>query len=92
MVRNSALYALGKVLIQLIENRPLIDEDAIKLEPTIYRKSGRTWSEVIRRCLYCEFDVDTATATLDNDEFLCRVYSLVINPLAEALQQMGRPV
>jgi hypothetical protein len=110
MVRNAGLYALGKVLIQLVESRPLAEEQnseqiasgdlcadpeqriAAELEPTIYRKAGRTWAEVVRRCLYCEFDVDTTAARLDNDEFFCRVYGLVINPLAEALQRMGKPL
>ncbi|KAH0536241.1 hypothetical protein FGG08_006863 [Glutinoglossum americanum] len=105
MVRNAALYALGKVLIQLIENRPLIDgsdqdttsidpeqKHAVELEPTIYRKAGKTWAEVIRRCLYCEFDMGTTDSILDNDEFLCRVYGLVIQPLAKALEYMGEPI
>lgn len=110
MVRNAALYALGKVLIQLIENKPLIDEAsslaasgvessddpeqkfAAELEPTMYRKVGKTWAEVIRRCLYCEFDVDTNAAVLDNDDFFCKVYAMVICPLVEALQRMGNPL
>ena len=107
MVRNASLYALGKVLIQLIESRPLADEQhlnqissggsmdpelepAARLEPTIFRKAGKTWADVVRRCLYCEFDVDTTSARLDNDEFLLRVHALVLNPLAEALERMGK--
>lgn len=106
MVRNASLYALGKVLIQLIESRPLVDEKhlnqiasggivdpelelATGLEPTIFRKAGKTWADVVRRCLYCEFDLDTTSARLDNDEFLLRVHALVLNPLAEALERMG---
>jgi hypothetical protein len=109
MVRNASLYALGKVLIQLIESRPLADEQhlnqitsggmvdpelefAAGLEPTIFRKAGKTWADVVRRCLYCEFDVDTTSARLDNDEFLRRVHALVIKPLAEALERMGKPL
>jgi hypothetical protein len=110
LVRNPALYALGKIFIQLIENRPLVQEQSLtsnlrgdfsvdpeqalaaELEPTIERKAGKTWAKVIRRCLYCLFDVDTASARLDDDEFLYHVYAMVIDPLVEALQILERPL
>ena len=109
MVRNAALYALGKVLIQLVENKPLINdegstvtlaggssdpeqESAARLERTIYRKAGRTWADVIRRCLYCDFGTDTDNAALDNDEFTRCVYSQVVYPLTEALKNLGDPL
>jgi hypothetical protein len=109
MVRNAALYALGKILIQLIESRPLVnnadgpqvvagaDVDpelpfAIALERTIDRKAGRTWSDVIRRCLYCDFGVPTEEMVLDNDDFFRRVYSGVIHPLIAALNHIGEPL
>ena len=110
LVRNAALYALGKVLIQLVENRPLVGgsghdvgtaadpamdpelEPAVQLERTIARKAGVTWAQVIRRCLYCEFDTDTAGASLSNDDFLRKVYAGVVAPLAEALKNLGEPL
>lgn len=109
MVRNVALYALGKVLIQLVESRPLVNDAdapqlrvtgsvdpeqavAVALERTIYRKAGRTWSDVIRRCLYGEFDLPSEDMVLENDEFFSRVYSGVIHPLTEALNKLGDPL
>jgi hypothetical protein len=105
MVRNAALYALAKVLIQLIENRPLIagplvansgqDPEmpkATELEPTIMRKAGKIWADVIRRCLYCEFDVESGSTTFENDDFVCKVYARVIKPLAQLLEALGPPI
>lgn len=107
MVRNPSLYALAKVLIQMIENQPLspdakseqassMDDPelkaAIDLEPSICRKAGRVWADTIRRCLYCDFDINTSSASFDDDEFVCKVYTCVIYPLSKALQSLGPPV
>jgi hypothetical protein len=107
MVRNPSLYALAKVLIQMIENQPLSPDArsgqaasaddpelkaAIDLEPSICRKAGRVWADVIRRCLYCDFDINTSSASFDDDEFVCKVYTCIIYPLARALRSLGPPI
>ena len=107
MVRNPSLYALAKVLIQMIENQPFsldarsgqtasADDPelraAIDLEPSICRKAGRVWADVIRRCLYCDFDISTSSASFDDDDFVCKVYTCIIYPLVEALHNLGPPI
>lgn len=107
MVRNPSLYALAKVLIQMIENQPLSPDvkieqgtstddpelkAAIDLEPSICRKAGRVWADTIRRCLYCDFDIKTSSASFDDDEFVCKVYTRIIYPLSKALQSLGPPI
>ena len=107
MVRNPSLYALAKVLIQMIENQPLSPDvefgqaasaddpelkAAIDLEPSICRKAGRVWADVIRRCLYCDFDISTSSASFDDDDFVCKVYTCIIYPLARALHSLGPPI
>lgn len=58
---------------------------ALVREPLILRKKGRMWADVVRRCLYCEFDTATADARLDNDAFFAKAYTAVLKPLAAAL-------
>lgn len=107
MVRNPSLYALAKVLIQLIENQPLSPDArpgqgastddpelkaAVDLEPSICRKAGRVWADTIRRCLYCDFDIKSSSASFDDDEFVCKVYTSIIYPLSKALHSLGPPI
>jgi hypothetical protein len=37
----------------------MAEQYAEELEPAIYGKAGKTWADVLRRCLYCELDINT---------------------------------
>ena len=98
--RSEALLTLGLALVELCFGRTLekmqmpedVDENesltrlntAIRKLDEVYNEIGGQYGDVVRRCLYCSFDV--RTASLDDDVFEQNVFDHVVTPLVEAIE------
>ena len=98
--RSEALLTLGLALVELCFGRTLekmqIPEDvdqnenltrlntAIRKLDEVYNESGGHYGDVVRRCLYCSFDV--RDASLDDEEFEQDVFDYVVTPLIEDIE------
>ena len=95
--RSETLLTLGLALVELCFGRTLekmqipedVDENenltrlntAIRKLDEVYNESGGHYGDVVRRCLYCSFDV--RDASLDAEEFEQDVFDKVVTPLIE---------
>ena len=95
--RSEALLTLGLALVELCFGRTLekmqIPEDvdqnesltrlntAVRKLDEVYNESGGHYGDVVRRCLYCSFDV--RDASLDDEKFEQNVFDYVVTPLIE---------
>ena len=98
--RSEALLTLGLALVELCFGRTLekmqvpedVDENenltrvntAIRNLDEVYNEIGGQYGDVVRRCLYCSFDV--RKASLDNEVFEQNVFDYVVKPLVEAVE------
>lgn len=68
-------------------SRPDIMTDwstATRLMSSVNDEAGRRYGDVVRRCIYCEFD--KLNTTLENDEFRQAVYDGVVAPLEDDMK------
>ena len=98
--RSEALLTLGLALVELCFGRTLermqMPEDvneneyltrvntAMRKSDEVYSEIGGQYGDVVRRCLYCSFDV--RKAILEDEVFEQNVYDHVVNPLVEAIE------
>ena len=99
LVHSEALFALGLTLIELCFGKTLsmmqepddVDSNeaitrlnaARRLLDQVYDECGGSYGDVVRRCLFCPFDV--RDASLDNDEFQEAVFDHIVTPLINDL-------
>lgn len=57
---------------------------ATRLMSSVNNEAGRRYGDVVRRCIYCEFD--KLNTTLENDEFRQAVYDGVVAPLEDDMK------
>ena len=98
--RSEALLTLGLALVELCFGQTLekmqlpedVDENenltrvntAVRKLDEVYNEIGGQYGDVVRRCLYCSFDV--RKANLDNEMFEQVVFDHVVKPLVEAVE------
>ena len=98
--RSETLLTLGLALVELCFGRTLqkmqIPEDvgqnknltrlntAIRKLDEVYNESGGHYGDVVRRCLYCSFDV--RDASLDDEKFEQDVFDYVVTPLIKDIE------
>ena len=103
LIRNECLFALGLALIELCFGMTLsklekpqdkASNEAItrlntarRLLDGVYDEIGCRYGDVVRRCLFCPFDV--REASLDNDEFQEAVFNNIVTPLFQDLEAFG---
>ena len=52
----------------------------------VYNEGGAVYKDVVRRCIFCDFDTDQAT--LDDENFRQRAWNGVVTPLKEGLRDL----
>ena len=98
--RSETLLTLGLALVELCFGRTLenmrIPEDVDQNETLtrfrtatrkldeVYTESGGHYGDVVRRCLYCSFDV--RDASLDDEKFEQDVFNYVVTPLIKDVE------
>lgn len=102
LIRSESLFALGLALIELCFGRPLsilrkpedddaveataLEKCAIRLLDFVYDEMDDVYEVVVRRCLYPPFDV--RDMSLDNEDVQQKVYSEIVAPLFENLNNL----
>ena len=100
VVRSEPLFALGLALTELCFGKNLsemqrpeeIDSNetltrlntAHRLLGDVYNESGGRYGDVVRRCLFCLFDM--RDVSLDNEDFQDAVYDNIVSPLIQDLE------
>ena len=74
----------GGMLQFLVEFRT-----ATRLVNVVYDEAGKRYGDVVRRCIYCDFD--QREYDLDNNEFCQAVYEGVVAPLEEDVKLIDGP-
>ena len=103
LIRSEALFALGTTLVELclgqtlseMQNPEDIDpieavssfKTASRLLDNVYSESGGRYGDVVRRCLFCPFDM--RDASLDNEEFQEAVFDSIVTPLMQDLEDFN---
>jgi hypothetical protein len=87
-MRNSWLYALGMMLLEILLNAPLDSyrenagetkvQIAWRVEKLAMQHGGPRWDAIISRCLHCPFPEHP---DLSNPAFIQRVYREILQPL-----------
>lgn len=87
-VRNSWLYGLGTVLLEILLNAPIESfrekreetkfEISWRVERLAMRHGGPRWAEIISRCLHCPFPGDP---DLSEGGFVQLAYQAILEPL-----------
>ena len=105
LVRSEPLLTLGLTLIELCFGKTMtqlkIETDigandqvtrlntARRLLDQVYDESGGNYGDVVRRCLFCPFDV--RKASVDNDDFQEAVFDNIVTPLFDDLEAFAGP-